>query len=181
MVGNPGAKKNVAVAIAKHSSSMSLTQRLSAYLAMVAFGLPSVMIALVGGEAWPFLDYRMYAEPKLSPEVDWLDLVGRTEDGAVWSLNDERYIVPFGLSEVRLALYSLDVFGEVDPAPARHALEGLLVAYEAQRRAGEHDGPRLLSLEVHRVRWTARPGADNYARPDSRTLLQSVLLPKARE
>lgn len=170
------------MAIATHcASSVSLAQRLSAYLAMLAFGLPSVVIALVGGEVWPFLDYRMYAEAKPSPEVDWLDLVGRTEDGGIFPLDAERYIVPFARSELLRALYSLDILGEVDPAPARRALEGLLIAYEGQRRTGEHDGPRLISLEVHRVRWTARPGASNYATPDSRILLQSVPLPKAPE
>jgi hypothetical protein len=168
------------VAMARHCApSMSLAQRASAYLALLAFGLPSVFVALVGGEVWPFLDYRMYAEAKPTPEVDWLDLVGRTETGRAFPLHDERYIVPFAFSELLRALYSLDVLGEVQAAPARRALVGLLVAYEEGRQVGEHDGPRLVSLEVYRVRWTARPGASNYASPDSRTLLQVVSLPKA--
>ena len=157
---------------------MSLAQRLYAYLAILAFGVPSVVIALVGGEVWPFLDYRMYAEAKLTPEVDWLDLVGRTADGRSIPLVDERYIVPFTLSELLRALYPLDVLGEVDPTPARRAIGGLLVAYEAQRRAGEHDGPRLIAMEVHRVRWTVQPEASNYVTPDSRALLLSVPLPE---
>lgn len=171
-----------AVAMAQHcASSMSLAQRVCAYLALLAFGVPSVLVALVGGEAWPFLDYRMYAAAKPTPEVDWLDLVGRTETGSAFPLRAERYIVPFAFSELLRALYSLDVLAAGQAAPARRALVGLLVAYEARRRAGEHDGPRLDSLEVYRVRWTARPGASNYARPDSRTLLHAVSLPKASE
>ena len=90
---------------------MSLSQRLAAYLAMLAFGLPSVMIALLGGQAWPFLDYRMYAEAKRSPEVDWLQLVGRTEDGREFHLDHEQYIVPFTPSELLRALEALDVYG----------------------------------------------------------------------
>ena len=160
---------------------MSLSQRLAAYLAMLAFGLPSVMIALLGGQAWPFLDYRMYAEAKRSPEVDWLQLVGRTEDGREFHLDHEQYIVPFTPSELLRALEALDVYGEVDPTAARRALTGLLVAYEAQRRGGEHDGPRLMALEVHRVRWQPRPGAANYSAPDARTLLQSVAWPGTRQ
>lgn len=158
-------------------SSMSITQRLAAYLAMALLGLPSVYVALVGTELWPFLDYRMYAEAKYSPEVDWLEIVGTTETGNRFALDREIYTVPFAPSELLSALYALDVLGEVDPTPARQALRGLLVAYERRRRASEHDGPRLRSLAVYRVRWMARPGAANYALPDSRDLLLSVTLP----
>lgn len=157
---------------------MSHLQRIAAHLAILAFGVPSVIIALVGGEAWPFLDYRMYAETKLTPEVDWLELVGRTEDGRIFPLDDEQYIVPFTYSELLRALDALDVVGEVDPSPAHRALIGLLAAYETQRHAGEHDGPPLQTLEVYQVGWMARPGADNYAEPTWRTLLQSVALPE---
>ena len=152
-------------------------QRLAAYVAMLAFGLPSVLVALVGGEAWPFLDYRMYADSKPTPEVDWLELVGRGPDGTALRLDDEAYIAPFAYSELLRSLYTLDVLGEVDPTPARRALAGLLDAYETQRRRGEHDGPPLDRIEVYRVRWTAQPGAANFDQPDSRTLLQSVFLP----
>ena len=156
---------------------MRRRQRLAAYVAMLAFGLPSVLVALVGGEAWPFLDYRMYADSKPTLEVDWLELVGRTLDGTVLRLDKEAYIVPFAYSELLRSLYSLDVLGEVDPTPARRALAGLLDAYETQRRLGEHDGPPLDRIEVYRVRWTAQPGAPNYDSPNSRTLLHSVPLP----
>ena len=158
---------------------MSPFQWITAYLAILAFGAPSIIIALAGGEAWPFLDYRMYAEAKLTPEVDWLDLLGRTKDGRPFVLDDEQYIVPFAYSELLRALYSLDVSGQGDASPARRALIGLLVAYEMQRRAGEHDGPPLRALEVYRVGWMARPGANNYATPAWRTLLQSVSLPES--
>ena len=159
---------------------LSHGQTLCAYAAMLVFGLPSVLIALVGGEFWPFLDYRMYAEAKPSPEVDWLALVGRTADGAALPLEDERYIVPFGPTEVLRALYTLDVLGERDPTPARRALAGLLTAYEERRRAGEHDGPRLRAVEVYRVRWTPQPGT---ASPPSttRTLLHTVAFPQPRQ
>jgi hypothetical protein len=159
--------------------SMSLTQRISAYAAILAFGVPSVLIAILGGEAWPFLDYRMYAEAKFTPEVDWLTLVGRTDNGASFPLDDERYIVPFASSELLRALYALDIFGETDMTPARRALQGLLAAYEQNRLAGEHHGPRLLSLEVYRVHWHARPGAFYAAVPDSQEFLQAVDLPEA--
>jgi hypothetical protein len=149
-------------------------QRLAAYAAFLVFGVPSVLVALVGGEVWPFLDYRMYADSKPAAEVDWLELVGRTPDGTVVRMDDEAYIVPFAYSELLRSLYSLDVLGEVDPAPARHALAGLLNAYETQRRLGEHDGPALDWMQVYRVRWTAQSGAANFDNPDSRTLLQSV-------
>jgi hypothetical protein len=157
---------------------MSPLQRIAAYLALLAFGAPSVIIALAGGEIWPFLDYRMYAEAKLTPEVDWLELVGRTEDGRIFPLDDEQYIVPFAYSELLRALDALDVSGEINPSPARRALIGLLVAYETQRHAGEHDGPPLSALEVYRVGWLAQPGANNYANPAWRTLLQSVSMPE---
>ena len=159
---------------------LSRGQSLCAYAAMLVFGVPSVLVALVGGEFWPFLDYRMYAEAKLSPEVDWLALVGRTTDGAEFPLEDERYIVPFGPTEVLRALYTLDVLGEHDPTPARRALAGLLTAYEERRRAGEHDGPQLRAVEVYRVWWTPPPGPTT---PPSitRTLLHTVALPQPRQ
>ena len=156
---------------------MRRRQRLAAYAAMLVFGVPSVVIAVVGGELWPFLDYRMYADSKPTAEVDWLELVGRTREEAVLRLDNEAFIVPFSYSELLRSLYSLDVLGEVDPAPARRALSGLLSAYETQRRLGEHNGPPLERVEVYRLRWTGLPGAANFHEPDSRTLLQSVALP----
>lgn len=157
---------------------MSPGQRIAAYLAILAFGVPSLIIALVGGEVWPFLDYRMYAEARLTPAVDWLELVGRTEDGRIFPLDDEQYIVPFAYSELLRALDALDVTRAVDLPLARRALVGLLVAYETQRRAGEHDGPPLKALEVYRVGWIVQPGAGNYTTPAWRTLVQSVALPE---
>ena len=156
---------------------LSRRHRLAAYVAMLAFGLPSVLVALAGGEVWPFLDYRMYADSKPTADVDWLELVGRTPDGTGVRMDNEAYIVPFAYSELLRSLYALDVLGESDPTPARRALAGLLNAYETQRRLGEHDGPPLARVEVNRVRWSAQPGAANYDSPDSRTLLQSVSLP----
>ena len=164
-------------AVTHDGRPLNRRQRLTAYVAMLAFGLPSVLVALVGGEAWPFLDYRMYADSKPKPEVDWLELVGRTLDGTVLRLDKEAYIVPFAYSELLRSLYSLDVLGELDPTPARRALTGLLDAYETQRRLGEHNGPPLDRIKVYRVRWTALPGAANFDEPDSRTPLQSVSLP----
>ena len=156
---------------------MRRRQRLAAYAAMVVFGAPSVVIAIAGGEAWPFLDYRMYADSKPTAEVDWLELVGRTPDGTALKLDDEAYIVPFAYSELLRSLYSLDVLGEVDANPARRALAGLLKAYESRRRLGFHNGALLDRVEVYRLRWTPEPGAANFSEPDSRTLLQSVALP----
>ncbi len=156
---------------------MRRRQRLAAYAAMLFFGVPSIVIAVVGGEAWPLLDYRMYSDSKTSAEVDWLELVGRTSEGTALRLDNEAFIVPFSYSELLRSLYSLDVLGEVDPAPARRALSGLLAAYETQRRLGEHNGPALERVEVYRLRWAGRPGAANFHEPGSRTLLQSVALP----
>ena len=164
-------------AVTHDGRPLNRRQRLAAYVALLVFGLPSVLVALVGGEAWPFLDYRMYADGKPASEVDWLELVGRTPDGTALRLDNEAYIVPFAYSELLRSLYSLDVLGELDPTPARRALAGLLDAYATQRRLGEHDGPPLDRIEVYRLRWTAQPGAVNYDSPDSRTLLQSVSLP----
>ena len=161
-------------------SSMSRCQHLAAYLAMVAFGVPSLVIALLGGAVWPFLDYRMYAEAKLTPDVDWLELVGHTTDGRAIPLSDDAYIVPFDSSELLRTLETLGIQQQDQALPARRALAGLLRAYEALRRAGEHDGPPLIALEVYRVRWTALPGASNYATPESRTSLQLVPLSEAQ-
>lgn len=146
---------------------------------MLAFGLPSVGIAVAGGEVWPFLDYRMYADSKPTAAVDWLELVGRAPDGTTLRLDNEAYIVPFAYSELLRSLYSFDVLGEVDPTPARRGLAGLLGAYETRRRQGMHDGPLLERVEVYRLRWTPQPGAANFNEPDSRTLLQSVTMPAA--
>jgi hypothetical protein len=86
---------------------MSWMQRISAYAAILAFGVHSVLMALLGNEIWPFLDYRMYTEAKFMPESDWLALVGRTDNGAPFPLDDEQYIVPFAPSEL---LRALDVY-----------------------------------------------------------------------
>ncbi len=161
--------------------SMSFVQRAIAYLAILAFGVPSVLIALTGGEVWPFLDYRMYADAKLTSEVEWLALVGRTRNDAAFPLDDEQYIVPFALSELLRALYNLDIHGETDATPSRRALRGLLAAYEQNRLAGEHNGPRLVALEVYRLQWDARPspfetGPFSQRAPDAQVLIQTVYL-----
>lgn len=156
---------------------LSRCQYAAAWIAIVVIGLPTVMMTLIGGEAWPFLDYRMYAAAKPSPVVDWLTLVGRTKSGEAFALDHEPYIVPFALSELLQALEGLDIHGEVDATPARRALEGLLTAYEARRQAGEHNGPELVALDAYHVSWVAQTGAANYATPDTHTLLQSVRLP----
>jgi hypothetical protein len=70
-------------------------QRISAHAAALACGVPSVLMALLGGEVWPFLDYRMHAA-KFTPEIDWLARVGRTDNGAPFPLDDKQYIVTFG-------------------------------------------------------------------------------------
>lgn len=161
---------------------MSFAQRAAAYLAILAFGVPSALIALSGGEVWPFLDYRMYADAKPTAEVDWLALVGRTDNDAAFPLHDEQYITPFALSELLRALYNLDILGETDATPARQALQGLLAAYDRGRLAGEHNGPRFVSLEVYRMQWNARPrpaGSGPYSEtePDTQELIQKVRTP----
>ena len=165
---------------------MSLAQRLAAYAAILAFGLPSALVAVLGGEAWPFLDYRMYAEAKRTPEVDWLALFGRTADGVAFPLDDESYITPFAYSELLRALenlalesLALESLKNRDATAVRRALQGLFAAYEQNRLASEHDGPRLAALEVYRVRWRARPGGAKDAIPDSQDLLLAVDLPAA--
>lgn len=156
---------------------MSFAQRAAAYLAILAFGVPSVLIALMGGEIWPFLDYRMYADAKPTSEVEWLALVGRTANDAAFPLDDEPYITPFALSELLRALYNLDILGETDATPARRALRGLLAAYDRSRLAGEHNGPRLVALEVYHVQWNAPPNPSSNREPDAQILLQAVYLP----
>ena len=160
---------------------MGRLQRLVAYVAMLVFGVPSLLVALVGGEAWPFLDYRMYADSKPTAEVDWLELVGRTPEGTALRLDNEAYIVPFAYSELLRSLERLGVHGEPDSRPARLALAGLIGAYESQRRLGEHDGPLLDRVEVYRLTWTPQPGAANFVKPESRTLLESVALSAAMQ
>ncbi len=157
--------------------ALSARQRFFAYLAILAFGMPSVLIALTGGEMWPFLDYRMYAEAKFTPDVDWLALVGRTDNGAPFPLDDERYIAPFAPSELLRALYTLDVLNATDKA--QRALQGLIATYDRNRLAGEHNGPHLVSLEVYRLRWHSRSGTPYqvHALPDIQEFLYAVSLP----
>jgi hypothetical protein len=156
---------------------MTLSQRFTAYLAMLALGLPTVLIALVGGESWPFLDYRMYAEAKLTPDIDWLEVKGRTTAGEEISLHHESYLTPFDPADFLMALYSLDILGETDPAPARRALREVFNIYEARRREREHNGPALTALTVYRVRWSAPPGVATRPSPDERYPLLSVWAP----
>lgn len=73
---------------------------------------------------------------------------------------------------------ALDICGETDTAPARQALPGLLAAYEQNRLAGEHHGPRLISLEVYSTYGHARSDASDEAVPNSQELLQAVALPE---
>jgi hypothetical protein len=158
---------------------MTLSQCFAAYLAMLALGLPTVLIALVGGESWPFLDYRMYAEAKLTSDIDWLELKGRTAEGTEISLHHRSYLMPFDPADFLMALYSLGILGETDLTPARRALREVLTAYEVRRREREHDGPALTALTVYRVRWSAPPAAATRPSPDLRYPLLSVFAPSA--
>ncbi len=141
---------------------------------MLLFGLPSVLIALAGGEVWPFLDYRMYAETKVSPTIEWLELIGQTQGETQFPLTDARYFAPFEPSDLLTALYTVEGLHQTASTRAQGVLRDLLAVYEKRRHAGKHTGPALKSLDVYRIQWTAQPGLPNYHQPDSQTLLHSV-------
>jgi hypothetical protein len=145
------------------------TQRLTAYVILVALLVGSASALASRRELWPFSPYPMYAWVERSDDVERYDLVGLKLDGgeirieatkSLWPLDDARLVT--GLIEI----WRRNRF-EVEPS-----LAFLLALYEERRRAGRHDFPPLSSLRLYRSQWSHpdREARDVDA-PQHRTLL----------
>ncbi len=125
-------------------------------------------------EQWPFSPYQMYAQARQTYTLDLPRLVGVVEGtGEERQLYAFEYIQPFDQARMRDALESL--LSRPDHGPLLDAaLRDCLSRYEALRRAGAHDGPRLQALRLYRLEWHLDPWARNVEHPDGRTLIAEV-------
>ncbi|HEX7118969.1 MAG TPA: hypothetical protein VF212_09285 [Longimicrobiales bacterium] len=129
-------------------------------------------------EHWPFSPYWMYSHARVARTIDAAQLYGVAGDGSGREilLSDPRYIYPFDVTKLRVALERM----AADPAGAerlRSALADCLARYELLRRAGVHDGPPLRGVRLYRSEWMLDPWARNASRPDRRELIAEVLDP----
>ena len=156
---------------------MSAKRRLVVYgLAAVIFGVTFLDLAL-STDHWPFSRYEMYSELYLPGIVTTTRLYGVVGQSPLVEiqLDSNLYLRPFDTRRMSSALeyaYQNNRLTE--------ALMDCLARYEALRRAGRHDGPRLVGMRAYRVTWTEEPSAGNIDQPDRKELLGEVA-PRSEE
>ncbi len=129
-------------------------------------------------EHWPFSPYWMYSHARVERTLDaaWLFGVAAGGGAAEVALMDERYVYPFDVTKVRVALERM-AEDPSDRGRLRAALADCLERYDALRRAGVHHGPPLRGVRLYRMRWSLDPWARNAGDPDRRELILEVLRP----
>lgn len=127
-------------------------------------------------EHWPFSNYPMYSETVTSRSLTWFRLLGVVEGGTEIPLDDNRYLQPFDNSRLE---------GAMELAFRKHYLKeavlDCLMRYEALRRAGRHNGPRLQALRLYRYYWVLDPWARNIDHPDRKDFLVEVRQSEPKE
>lgn len=116
-------------------------------------------------EHYPFSHYPMFSWMHISNTVHQYKAVGYPEDGApAFHLDDPRQMRPFMPQRLSLtvqAFQNRDDFSTITTALARDVLR----RYESGRRRGDHGGPPLSRLEIHRVTWEVRRDLSNKHTP----------------
>ncbi len=127
-------------------------------------------------EHWPFSQYQMYSELQTKPAIAVIRLFGVTADPSAPEipLVEAKYIEPFDHSRLWFSLSRIESEKDRDRMLSE-ALGDCLRRYDVLRRAGRHDGARLVGLRLYRLKGRLDPWARNPGSPTDRTLLYEVL------
>lgn len=122
-------------------------------------------------EHWPFSHYGMFTGVAPARIADRLSLYGVTDRGTV-SLNVPGYFAPLDDQRLRATIKR----HRQRPDDVERVLRYAGARYEALRRSGAHDGPRLLAVQLVEASWARDPWAGNRDRPDAVRVLHEVRL-----
>ena len=126
-------------------------------------------------EAWPFSRYTLYTRTENWGDYMTLRLYGLTAAGAEFPV-DHRYFPPMDSGRYSRALKKTFAWDDAKK-PRKSELRKWAALYEANRRAGRHDGPALAVLRLYKVGWRMLPDAANrHAPPDGRHLRGEVVV-----
>lgn len=151
--------------------SPMVRKRLLLVYALLTVILGGSLIDLVRDtEHWPFSQYPMYSWIVPSFAFSSFRLFGVTENGSEIYLHDDmRFLQPFDNSRLPQAFERVEENNQL-----KEAVVDCFRRYEALRRAGRHDGPRLQAMRLYRVYWVVDPGARNIDHPDRKDLFVEV-------
>ncbi|HEX5102378.1 MAG TPA: hypothetical protein VFV87_01110, partial [Pirellulaceae bacterium] len=143
-------------------------------------------------DQWPLSNYAMFAQRKEST-VTWLVLMGVTECGEEFRLDDPSYWHPYSSAKLAHCLRdakrqdsrrqetqrpaiqrqgaTLSSAGQPKPPVLPAAVKSLLEHYESRRQAGLHAGPPLAGLRLYECQWHLDPRLANVNRPDRQELI----------
>lgn len=124
-------------------------------------------------EQWPFSQYPMYSAAEKSRSLTVLRLFGVTAEKPQVEipLIQFQYMQPFDSARLQTALQFIYAHRNDQLS---EAVRDCLVRYEALRRVGLHNGPRLQAIRLYRVYWVLDPWARNIDHPDRKDLLVEV-------
>jgi hypothetical protein len=125
--------------------------RVAAVHGLLALIIGGQAIALVmDAEKWPFSPYPMYARMRTASHVEYrLYAVPMGPVPREFSLLDWAYVRPIGPQKLQGILQRT----RSQEARRRRMITALWRRYEALRREGRHQGPRLEAVRLYRVRW----------------------------
>jgi hypothetical protein len=115
----------------------------------------------------------MYSGVQHAGPISFYYLYGVTAEGREVRMEDPLWLAPFKRQRLRTALGRM----RVDSLRTVGLLD-VLSRYEVRRRAGAHDGPRLLALRRYRYTWdSVGPDFVPGTPPDERVLTLEVRVP----
>jgi hypothetical protein len=123
-------------------------------------------------EYWPFSPYPMFRWI-VEPQTRFSELWGvpRGQPDKEIELYDE-YVPTLPGHRIQRQFIK---YAKAGDAKKLHAMvDEWMQQYEANRRAGRHNGPELETLRVYEFTYTLKPGATNMGTPDERKLLWQV-------
>jgi hypothetical protein len=130
---------------------------------------------LLQREDWPFSNYPMYAGQQ-TERYAWIRVYGVTDSGE-FALVPERQLRPWDSVRINYS-FSGTVLERTDQSTSGpRALQNLYQLYEAERRAGKHNGPPLRAVRLYREQWRLEPGLANKATPEERQLIYELDVP----
>ena len=152
---------------------MALARSIAIVVAWVTLVLGQAYAVITSRELWPLSDYPMYAD-KQGPRVSIVAPEGRTASGELHRVALREELMPFDPSRL-LGLLRRVGRGSNSGEKREEATRALLALYEANRVAGRHAGPPLVSLDVYEETYRIVPWAKNKnERPEKKKLVAST-------
>lgn len=175
-IGRPGFQAAFWRPAAPRPEDASAVSPMARRRLLLVYGLLAVILGgslidlIRDTEHWPFSQYPMYSGTVESRTFSSFRLFGVTENGSEIYLHDDmRFLQPFDNSRLPQAFERVAENNQL-----KEAVVDCFRRYEALRRAGRHNGPRLQAMRLYRVYWVLDPWARNIDHPDHKDLFVEV-------